>query len=122
MGAPTARAFVTFAQIGLFVGLIGCSSVEHTPLDPGPPPDVSKAKPFLNSVAAQYHLTGPLEVAGPIQASSVSSVPWIICLRSPATPQLTYAVFFRAEAYVSSRISIIGDRCDSQSYQPLPTS
>jgi hypothetical protein len=101
------------------IALAACSSVEVAK-EPAPPPDVSKAIPIIKTVASQYHLTGQLEIAGPIEAAIASSIPWIICLRSAATPRQTIALFYRKDEYVSSRLSTIGDRCDSQIYKALP--
>jgi hypothetical protein len=97
-----------------------CSGMHDMPEEPNPAPDVKKAIPSVKAVATQYHLTGQLEIAGPIEAPIMSSIPWVICLRAASAPHQTYALFFKADTYVSSRMSTIGARCDTQSYQPLP--
>ncbi|WMT72534.1 hypothetical protein [Bradyrhizobium sp. Ash2021] len=97
-----------------------CSSINEAAKEPVPAPDASKAVPIIKTVAGQYHLTGQLEIAGPIEAPIASSIPWVICLRSASAPRQTYALFYKKDEYVSSRISTIGDRCDSQVYEPLP--
>lgn len=102
------------------LGLTACSSIETAPQDPGPPPDFVKVKPFLTGVASEYHILEGLEVAGPIRANSASSIPWIMCLRSASTPRKTYAAFFNGDKYVQSRMSLIADRCDGESYRPFP--
>lgn len=108
----------------VIVGLCGasvaaCSAIHDMPEEAKPAPDVQKAISNIKAVAGQYHLTGQLEIAGPIEAPIVSTPPWVICLRSAATPRQTYALFYTADTYVSSRMSTIGDRCDSQTYQPV---
>jgi len=110
----------TTCWLGLCIALAGCSSFDELENDPKPPPAISKAAPVIKTVAGQYHLTGALEIAGPIEAPASSLVPWVICLRSAAAPQATYAIFFKADTYVSSRMSTIADRCDGQTYQALP--
>jgi hypothetical protein len=102
------------------LGLAACSSIENAPLDPGPPPDFLKVKPLLMSVANEYRIAEGLEVAGPIRAHPVSSIPWIMCLRSASTPRKTYAAFFKGDEYIRSRMSVIEDRCDGESYRPFP--
>jgi hypothetical protein len=94
--------------------------MHEVPAAPNPAPDVNKAVQSLKAVASQYHLTGQLEIAGPIEAPIMSSIRWVICLRAASAPQQTYAAFFNADTYVSARMSTLGDHCDAQSYQPLP--
>jgi len=102
------------------LGLTACSSIETAPLDPGPPPDFLKVKPLLMRVATEYRIVEELELAGPIRANAPSSIPWIMCLRSASTPRKTYAAFFKGDQYTGSRMSVIEDRCDGESYRPFP--
>ena len=102
------------------LGLTGCSSIETAPLDPGPPPDFLKVKPTLIHVASEYRIVEGLEFSGPIRANISSSIPWIMCLRSASTPRKTYAAFFKGDEYIRSRMSVIEDRCDSETYRPFP--
>ena len=102
------------------LGLTACSSIETAPLDPGPPPHFVAVKPLLIGVAREYRILEGLEFSGPIRANAPSSIPWIMCLRSSSTPRKTYAAFFKGDKYVQSRMSVIEDRCDSESYRPFP--
>jgi hypothetical protein len=106
--------------LAICLGLTACSSIETAPLDPGPPPDFVTVKRSLTRVASEYHIVEGLEVAGPIRANAPSSIPWIMCLRSASTPRKTYAAFFKGDEYIRSRMSVIEDRCDSESYRPFP--
>jgi hypothetical protein len=108
------------AALAFCLASAACSGLHDMPEEPNPAPDVNKVIPNVKAVAAQYHLTGQIEIAGPIQAPIMSSVPWVICLRAASAPQRTYALFFKADTYVSSRISTLGDHCDAQAYHPLP--
>jgi hypothetical protein len=90
------------------------------PVEPTPAPNILKAIPAIKFTAGQYHLTGQLEIAGPIEAPAASLIPWVICLKSASEPRFTVALFYKADTLVSSREATIGDRCDSQAYQPLP--
>ena len=96
------------------------SGMHDTPETPSPAPDIAKAIPTVKTVAGQYHLTGQIEIAGPIEAPIMSSIPWVICMRAAAAPPQTYAIFFKADTFVSARMSTLGDHCDAQSYRPLP--
>jgi len=100
--------------------MTGCSGIQDLPDEPKTAPDVQKAGANVKAVAGQYHLSGQLEIAGPIEASIVSTPPWIICLKSASQPRFTVALFYKADTFVSSREATIADRCDSQIYQPLP--
>jgi hypothetical protein len=62
--------------------------------DTKPAPDVQKAVPNIKAVAGQYHMTGQLEIAGPIDAPVISLTPWVICLKSAS--QLATSVRDRA--------------------------
>jgi hypothetical protein len=105
--------------VGLALTLAGCSSVFDA-VEQGSAPDITKAKPNIITVAGQYHLPGQLQIAGPIEAPSVSLTPWVICLRGTSEARFTVALFYKGDTYVLSRESTIADRCDSQNYQPLP--
>ena len=74
----------------------------------------------IKNVAGQYHLTGELQIAGPIKAPAISLDPWVICLRSPSETHFTIAIFYKTDALVSSREATIADHCDSQAYQSMP--
>ena len=103
--------------------LVACSShQEDPPTAVINPPDPSKVTAVLRTVAAAAKIGEPLEVSAPIQANPVSSIPWIICLRSGATEESkrhTYSAFFKNNDYVSSRWSVIVDHCEAQVFSPL---
>jgi hypothetical protein len=100
--------------------MTGCSGIQDLPDVPKTAPDVQKAGANVKAVAGQYHLSGQLEIAGPIEASIVSTTPWIICLKSTSQPRFTVALFYKADTYVSSREATMADRCDGQIYRRLP--
>jgi hypothetical protein len=107
------------AVINLGFLLAGCSSLLEE-VEQVPAPDVAKAMSAIKNVAGQYHLTGELQIAGPIKAPAVSLDPWVICLRSPSETRFTIAIFYKADTLVSSREATVADHCDSQAYQRLP--
>lgn len=113
------RVLVT-AVLG--VGLAGCSvDLDSLPIA-GVPPTLSTVTADIKKTAADAKLIPPLQVAGPIPANSISSLPWIICLRSEApnqSPPPTYSLFFKENKLVSSRLSVIVDRCDGQVFSRL---
>jgi hypothetical protein len=106
----------------LCIGLAGCSTALDAPLDDGEPPVISAVVSDIKKTAAEAKLDNPLAVAGPIHANPISSVPWIICLRSQApgpSPSRTYALFFKDSKLVSYRMTAIVDHCESQTFAPL---
>ena len=95
--------------------LADCSSVvESFPENLPPAPSQSTAAAVLRNVAVQAHIDEPLEVSDPIRAHSISSSPWLICLRSGKSEEskrVTYSAFF-TDKYVSSRYSVMVDNCE----------
>jgi hypothetical protein len=93
-----------------------------TPLpdEPKIAPDVQRAIPNIKKVAAEYHLTGPLEIAGPIEAPITLSTPWEFCLKSAYETRFKVALFYKENTFDSARQAIMGDRCDNQNYQTIP--
>ncbi|ANW05305.1 hypothetical protein LMTR13_05035 [Bradyrhizobium icense] len=85
-------------------------------------PDLSKVMESLKKAAAEAKLAEPHEISAPIRAHPISSVPWIICLRSGATElsrRRPLAVFYKGNEYVTTRMSVIVDRCESQVFTAL---
>jgi hypothetical protein len=85
-------------------------------------PDPSRVTESLEKVAAEAKLEEPHEISASIRAHPISSVPWIICLRSGATElskRRPYAVFYKGNDYVTARMSVIVDRCEGQEFTPL---
>jgi len=103
--------------------LAACSTgTENFVPDNQNPPDLAKVTPSLKAVAVATKLQEPVEVSAPIRAPAISTIPWIICLRSGATEaskRLTYSVFYKNDEQKSYRLSAIIEGCDGQSYGPL---
>ena len=103
--------------------LAACSSLtEDVPAATINPPDPSKVTASLRAVAVQAKLAEPVEISGPVAANPISAVPWIICLRSGTTEESkrhTYSAFFKNDEYVSSRMSVVVDHCETQAFSAL---
>jgi len=114
-----ARAFL----LSSCVQLPSCSShMDSTKEAVINPPDTAKVIRALKSVASDAKLEQPHQISVPIRAHPISSVPWIICLRSGATElsrRRPLAVFFKGNEFVSARMSAIVDGCDSQAFSDL---
>lgn len=107
----------------LCVLLVACSSnPEHLADARISAPDPSKVIESLKKVAAEAKLGEPREISAPIRAHPISSIPWIICLRSGASElsrRRTLAVFYKGNDYVMARMSVIVDRCEGQAFTAL---
>jgi hypothetical protein len=93
-----------------------------TPLPDEPKivPDVQGAIPDIKKIAAQYHLTGPLEIAGPIEAPITLITPWEFCLKSASETRFKIALLYKGTAFDSARQATMADHCDDQNYQTIP--
>ena len=107
----------------LCVFLISCSTnPAQPPSTTANAPDLTKVAESLRKVAAEAQLEEPQEISAPIRAHPISSIPWIICLRSGATElsrRRPLAVFYTGDEYVMARMSVIVDRCESQAFTAL---
>jgi hypothetical protein len=113
----------SWRAIGLCITLAACSSEPKpppAPPPPPPPPEISKALPAIKNVVDQMHLAGPLQFAGPFASANKDDPPHIICLKSTSETRFTVALFFKGDKYDSARMATVADRCDGQTYQPLP--
>jgi hypothetical protein len=117
------RSFARLAVAGLCSALVAACSGTHgftPPLDePKVAPDVQKAIPDIKKVAAEYHLTGPLEIAGPIEAPIPLSTPWEFCLKSASETRFKIALLYKGNAFDSAREATMGDHCNNQNYQAI---
>jgi hypothetical protein len=122
-GSHRKQVWVRFSSVPLFVCLTACSTnPAHLPSAAISAPDPSKVVESLRKVAADVKLEGPHEISAPIPAHPISSVPWIICLRSGATElsrRRPLAVFYNGNEYVTVRTSVIVDRCEGQTFTAL---
>jgi hypothetical protein len=112
-----------FSSVSLCVLLAACSTnPAHPPSTTISAPDPSKAAESLRKVAAEAKLEEPLEISASIRAHAISSIPWIICLRSGATElskRRPLAVFYKGDQYVTARMSVIVDGCEGQAFTAL---
>lgn len=113
-----------FLSVSLCILLMACSTrPESLPSATVGAPHPSKVVESLRKVAVEAKLGEPLEMSVPIRAHPISSIPWIVCLRSGATElskRRPLAVFYRGNDYVEARLSVIVDRCESQAFTALP--
>ena len=107
--------------------LSGCSMTEWLPdsasQDPGPEPvvDLDIGNRIADAVGASDR-RGRLEVSTPRRSDSDKGQAWLYCVKAAAggmgLPQY-YAVFIRDNKVVQSRLSVLIDRCEIQSFAAL---
>lgn len=97
----------------------GMINSEHQNDQPSPP-NAQLAFPNIKKVAAQYHLTGQLEFAGPFEAPITSPAPWEICLKGASDTRFSVALLYKGDTFNSAREATMGDHCDHQNYQIIP--
>lgn len=114
------------AAILLLLLLSACAStpgpVEMAYAPPSPPADTAVA-------AAVAAITGDAKLVSPLETSAVRRAErgpgsYFVCVREinpPADkPRRTYATFLENDAYKGSRLAVIMDQCELQTYGPAP--
>src|SRR5579864_4448885 len=88
----------------------GCSIVsELQPIEVGFPPNEAQLRIGINTVVMETHFKAPIEASDVFRAPSLSTEPWLVCIRNGAseeTRRLTYSLFFAKDGqYVRSHSS-----------------
>ena len=106
--------------------LAGCAGLADTPEVAAPlvPPTSQVVAAGLSKAADEAKLTGALEASavrpgGPLSPGAPGV--FLACVRSPQPDrvQAPYAVFFKTNAYASSRLALAPDGCYAEAYQPF---
>lgn len=117
------RLLMAFPCVAV-LALTGCSFFTEDAAAPAPinAPEPAKAVEGAKRAATEAKLTEPLEVTSVRKADPLSPGPYIVCVRGAAsekTPRYTYAVFFKNNDFVSSRMSVLIDDCEAQAFSHL---
>jgi hypothetical protein len=75
----------------------------------------------LAAIVGDPAKAGTFQISGSRRMSSLKGASWLVCLRSQNFPLLPhyYAVFMQRERVVDSRLSVLIDQCEVQSYLPF---
>ena len=75
----------------------------------------------LAAIVGDPAKAGTFEISGSRRMSSLKGASWLVCLRVQNFPLLPryYAVFMQREHIVDSRLSVLIDQCEIQSYTPF---
>jgi hypothetical protein len=98
-----------------------CSSSEVFDLPPNYAPNPAKAIEGAKIGANEEKLAGAIEFSATREAYPLGPGPYILCIRGPDSKGglRTYAVFFKNDVYVSVRISVLIDHCETEAFAPL---
>lgn len=108
---------------GLLLG--ACSSLHTTDVayvTPSTPSEKSIGA-AVAALANDGKLVSPLEISA-VRPSDHGPGSYFVCVREvnppPDKPRRTYATFFESDSYKGSRLSVIMDQCEQQTYSPAP--
>jgi hypothetical protein len=75
----------------------------------------------LSAIVGDPAKAGMLEISGSRRVDSLKGASWVICLKIQNFPLLPhyYAIFMQRERIVDSRLSVLVDQCELQTYSPF---
>jgi hypothetical protein len=77
-------------------------------------------KSILPAIVGAAAAASPHEISGMRQVDHIKGPSWLTCVRGNVGGQLrTFAVYIQHARIVDSRMAVMIDRCDEQTYRPL---
>jgi hypothetical protein len=75
----------------------------------------------LAAIVGDPAKAGTFQISGARRVDSLKGASWVVCIKTQNFPLLPryYAVFLQREHVVDSRLSVLIDRCELQSYSPF---
>jgi hypothetical protein len=72
----------------------------------------------LKEIVGKSNLSDTLELSAPRRVDTLKGATWVICIKAQAFPLLPryYAVLMQRGQIVDSRLSVVIDQCELQSY------
>jgi hypothetical protein len=102
----------------------GLPAATYVPYAPPSPPTQNAIVLVATTAAAEAKLAAPLQISA-VRQTDHGPGQYFICLREANPPpdkrQRYYSVFFDNDTYKGSRLSVIMDECEKQTFTPLPT-
>lgn len=101
--------------------LSGCSSGVYD-LPVAVAPDSTAAIAGARKGASEARLASPVEVSAVQQSHPLGPGPYRLCIRGNSqgvSGQRVYAVFLKGNDYVTVRMAVMVDDCESQAFSPL---
>jgi hypothetical protein len=114
-------------SVTIALALCGCSSVFDLVTHPSADQATHLAPPYRGIVAEKIKdIVGPPDAGGVMQISGIRRVEyrrgpsWLVCLKvNSYSRPLSYAVFIQESSVIESRVAVMIDRCDEQTYDPF---
>jgi hypothetical protein len=114
------------SAIPLFLLLSACASTPPLPELAYAPPSLPAETAVAAAVAAiakEAGLVSPLEISA-VRQSERGPGSYFVCVREinppPDKPRRYYSTFLENDAYKGSRLAVIMDQCELQTYGPAP--
>jgi hypothetical protein len=75
----------------------------------------------LKEIVGNTSSVGALEISAPMRVNSLRGASWLVCIKAQNGPLLPrfYAVFFQRAQIADSRLSVLIDQCELQTYTPF---
>jgi hypothetical protein len=75
----------------------------------------------LAAIVGDPAKAGTFEISGARRVDSLKGASWVVCIKTQNFPLLPryHAVFLQREHVVDSRLSVLLDQCELQSYSPF---
>jgi hypothetical protein len=75
----------------------------------------------LKEIVGNTSTVGALEISAPTRVNSLRGASWMVCIKAQNAPLLPrfYAVFFQRAQIADSRLSVLIDQCELQTYKPF---
>jgi hypothetical protein len=74
----------------------------------------------IKDIVGDPSSAGALEISNPWRVDSLKGASWLVCIKSQKFPLPRYhAVFFQRDQIIDSRLSVLIDRCELQTFSPF---
>ena len=72
----------------------------------------------LNQIVGKEGIVGSLQISGVRRVDSLKGAAWLVCVQAENSPlPRYYAVFIQRDQIVDSRLSVLIDQCELQSFE-----
>ncbi len=72
----------------------------------------------INQIVGREGIVGTLQISGVRRVDSLKGAAWLVCVQTENSPlPRYYAVFIQREQIVDSRLSVLIDQCELQSFE-----
>ena len=109
--------------MALLLSACSCVHAEDTTYVPPSPPTEKAIGAAVAAIATEAKLVTPLEISA-LRPTNHGLGSYFVCVREvnppPDKPRRYYSTFLDDDIYKGSRLSVIMDQCELQTYSPAP--